>query len=299
LIQVTDITKKFGNVVAVDSVTLNVKEGEAVALLGANGAGKSTLIKCILGLYDYKGKIEIQNRDIKENLKVSKSLIGYVPQDPIFYDMKTVDILHFFGSIRRVDDKRINSLLKLVGLEDHGHKLSSELSGGMRQRLSFAIGLLSDPPVLILDEPTSNLDANARGDFLNLVKGHKDQGKTVLFSSHRLDEVYFLADRVLFMKSGRVILDEKPENLATSLGIKIKINMIIPEGSIDEAISILNKEGFGSVNKNGSGLYVEVEEGKRLVPFEKLMHYRIPIEDFTIQESSMETLIKQIERNGY
>jgi len=299
LIQVTDITKNFGNVVAVDSVTLNVKEGEAVALIGANGAGKSTLIKCILGLYDYKGKIEIQNRDIKENLKVSKSLIGYVPQDPLFYDMKTVDILHFFGSIRGVDDKRINSLLNLVGLEDHKHKLSSELSGGMRQRLSFAIGLLSDPPVLILDEPTSNLDANARGDFLNLVKGHKDQGKTVLFSSHRLDEVYFLADRVLFMKSGRVILDEKPENLATSLGIKIKINMIIPEGSIDEAISILNKEGFGSVNRNGSGLYVEVEEGKRLVPFEKLMHYRIPIEDFTIQESSMETVIKHIERNGY
>jgi len=299
LIQVTDITKNFGNVVAVDSVTLNVKEGEAVALIGANGAGKSTLIKCILGLYDYKGKIEIQNRDIKENLKVSKSLIGYVPQDPLFYDMKTVDILHFFGSIRGVDDKRINSLLNLVGLEDHKHKLSSELSGGMRQRLSFAIGLLSDPPVLILDEPTSNLDANARGDFLNLVKEHKDQGKTVLFSSHRLDEVYFLADRVLFMKSGRVILDEKPENLATSLGIKIKINMIIPEGSISKAISILNKEGFGSVSRNGSGLYVEVEEGKRLVPFEKLMHYRIPIEDFTIQESSMETVIKHIERNGY
>ena len=299
MIQVTDITKNFGNVVAVDSVTLNVKEGEAVALLGANGAGKSTLIKCILGLYDYKGKIEIQNRDIKENPKASKSLIDYVPQDPLFYDMKTVDILHLFGSIRRVDDKRINSLLNLVGLEDHGHKLSSELSGGMRQRLSFAIGLLSDPPVLILDEPTSNLDANARGDFLNLVKGHKDQGKTVLFSSHRLDEVYFLADRVVFMKSGRVILDEKPENLATSLGIKIKINMIIPEGSIDEAISILNKEGFGSVSRNGSGLYVEVEEGKRLVPFEKLMHYRIPIEDFTIQESSMETVIKHIERNGY
>jgi len=299
LIKVADVTKKFGNVLAVDSVTLNVQQGESIALLGANGAGKSTLIKCILGLLDYKGKIEIQNRDIKENLKASKSLIGYVPQDPLFYDMKTVDILRFFGSIRRVDDKRIKSLLDLVGLLDHGHKLSSELSGGMRQRLSFAIGLLSDPPVLILDEPTSNLDANARGDFLNLVKEHKDQGKTVLFSSHRLDEVYFLADRVLFMKSGRVILDEEPENLATSLGIKVKINLIIPEGRINEAISILNKEGFESASRNGSGLYVEVEEGKRVVPFEKLMQRHIPITDFTIQESSMETVIKQIERNGY
>ena len=298
MIKVADVTKKFGNVLAVDSVTQNIKEGEAVALIGANGAGKSTLIKCILGLLDYKGTIEIQNHDIKENPKLSKSLIGYVPQDPLFYDMKTVNILDFFGSIRGVDKKRINDLLNVVGLEDHKNKLSSELSGGMRQRLSFAIGLLSDPPVLILDEPTSNLDANARGDFLNLVKEHKDQGKTVLFSSHRLDEVYWLADRVLFMKSGRVILDEKPENLATSLGMKVKINLRIPEGRIGDAISILNREGFGSVSRNGSGVYVEVAEGKKLAPLKKLIQGHIPITDFTVQESSMETVIKHIEENG-
>ncbi len=299
MIKVVDVTKKFGNVLAVDSVTRNIKEGEAVALIGANGAGKSTLIKCILGLLDYKGTIEIQNHDIKENPKFSKSLIGYVPQDPLFYDMKTINILDFFGSIRGVDKKRINDLLNVVGLEDHKNKLSSELSGGMRQRLSFAIGLLSDPPVLILDEPTSNLDANARGDFLNLVKEHKDQGKTVLFSSHRLDEVYWLADRVLFMKSGRVILDEKPENLATSLGLKVKINLRIPEGRIGDAISILNREGFGNISRNGTGLYVEVEQEQRILPFEKLMLNNIPIENFTIQESSMETVINHIEANGY
>ena len=299
MIKITDVTKKFGKVLAVDSVTLNVQQGESIALLGANGAGKSTLIKCILGLLDYKGSIEIQDHDIKENPKFSKSLIGYVPQDPLFYDMRTIEILHFFGSIRRVDDKRINDLLNVVGLEDHKNKLSSELSGGMRQRLSFAIGLLSDPPVLILDEPTSNLDANARGDFLNLVKEHKDQGKTVLFSSHRLDEVYLIADRVIFMKSGRVILDEKPENLASSLGIKVKINLKIPEGNISDAISILNKEGFVNVSRNGSGLYVEVEEGGRALPFEKLIKNNIPIEDFSLQESSMETVINHIEANGY
>jgi ABC-type multidrug transport system ATPase subunit len=299
LIKVADVTKKFGKVLAVDSVTLNVEQGESIALLGANGAGKSTLIKCILGLLDYQGTIEIQNHDIKENPKFSKSLIGYVPQDPLFYDMKTIEILHFFGSIRRVDDKRIKDLLNVVGLEDHKNKLSSELSGGMRQRLSFAIGLLSDPPVLILDEPTSNLDANARGDFLNLVKEHKNQGKTVLFSSHRLDEVYLIADRVLFMKSGRVILNEKPENLAASLGMKVKINLRIPEGSISDAISVLNTEGFENISRNGAGLYVEVEEGQRVLPFEKLMQNNIPIEDFTIEESSMETVINHIEANGY
>ena len=277
---------------------MNIQQGESVALLGANGAGKSTLIKCILGLLDYKGEIEIQGNNIKENPKFCKSLIGYVPQQSLFYDLNTLDILEFFGSIRKVNERRIEELLDIVGLEDHKKKLSSELSGGMRQRLSFAIALLSDPPVLILDEPTSNLDANARGDFLNLVKAHKDQGKTVLFSSHRLDEVYLIADRVLFMKSGKVILDEKPENLSTSLGMKVKINLRIPERHINDAIHLLNKDGLGYVSRNGSGINIEVDEGQKLLPIEKLIQSHIPVENFTIEESSMEKVINHIEANG-
>lgn len=299
MINVIGVTKRFKNVLAVDAVSLSITKGESVALLGANGAGKSTLIKCILGLLDYEGIIEIQSLNIKENPKFSKSLIGYVPQEPLFYDMKTVDILRFFGSIRNADNNRINYLLDMVGLNDHKNKLSSELSGGMRQRLSFAIGLLSDPLILILDEPTSNLDAAGREDFLNLVKHSKECGKTVLFSSHRLDEVYFLADRVLFMKSGRVVLDAKPENLASLLGIKVKINLRIPQGSISNAISILDKEGIKSVNRNGSGLYLEVDEAQRMIPFEKLMQSGVPIDDFSIHESSMETVVNHIESNEY
>ncbi len=299
MILIQDVTKKFKDVLAVDSATVYIQEGESIALLGANGAGKSTLIKCILGLLNYEGKIEIQNHDIRHNPKYSKSLIGYVPQDPLFYDMEVLKILSFFGSIRSVDNKRVDYLLKLVGLEDHKNKLSSELSGGMKQRLSFAIGLLSDPLILILDEPTSNLDANAREDFLRLVKSYKEEGKTVIFSSHRLDEVHFLADRVLFMKSGRLFLDVKPEDLIKSLGIKVKMNLRIPEPSIDNAISILKKEGLARVERNGSGLYVEVDEGRRGLPFEKLIQGNISVEDFTIDESSMDTLITRIETNGH
>jgi ABC-type multidrug transport system ATPase subunit len=299
LISVKDVSKNFKNVVAVDSVNLHIERGESVALLGANGAGKSTLLKCILGVLDYEGLIEIQSRSIKENLKFSKSLIGYVPQEPLFYDMKTIEILSFFGAIRKVDKSRIDYLLEVVGLKDHKDKLSSELSGGMRQRLSFAIGLLSDPLILILDEPTSNLDASGREDFLNLVKQSRDNGKTVLFSSHRLDEVFYLSDRVLFMKSGRIVLDVKPENLMSSLGIKVKISLKVPETYIGDAVSILNKEGITNVSRNGSGLYVEVEESQRVLALEKLMQNKIPVDDFSIQESSMETVISQIEANGY
>ena len=100
MIQLFDVTKKFKKLIAVDRVNLSIRRGESVAILGANGAGKSTLIKCILGLLDYEGIIQIQNQDIKQSLKSSKSLIGYVPQEPIFYDMKTTDIIKKFKGLR-------------------------------------------------------------------------------------------------------------------------------------------------------------------------------------------------------
>lgn len=299
LIEVSGVTKNFGSVVAVDSASFSVKKGEAVALLGANGAGKSTLIKCILGLLDYSGGISLDGRDIKDNPKQAKSLIGYVPQEPEFYDMKTREILLFFGSLRRVEKERIDEVLNLTGLKEHESKSTSELSGGMRQRLSFAIALLSAPSVLILDEPTSNLDAQARTDFLNLVSSYKNEGKTVLFSSHRLDEVDILADRALFMRDGKVILEARPENLGEILGLKVKINLVIPERNIDEALSLLLEEGFGGVTRNGRGLNIKIESGRRIAPLRKLIESNIPLDGFTIDEPSMEGLIAQIDTNGY
>lgn len=299
MIEVRGVTKSFGSVLAVDGVTLDVAQGQAVALLGANGAGKSTLLKCILGLLDYKGVIAVFEQDIKNNPKQTKSLIGYVPQEPEFYDIKTRDILGFFASIRRVKKQRIDSVLELTGLKEHELKSTSELSGGMRQRLSFAIALLSEPPVLILDEPTSNLDAQARKDFLDLVSTYKNEGKTVLFSSHRLDEVDLLADTALFMRAGKVIMEVEPEKLGETLGIKVKINLTIAEQSIERAMSLLLEGGFQGVTKNGAGLDIEIESSQRIAPIKKLIESGIDVNDFSIDEPTMEGLVEQIEKNGY
>lgn len=299
MIEVRGVTKSFGSVLAVDGVTLDVAQGQAVALLGANGAGKSTLLKCILGLLDYKGVIAVFEQDIKNNPKKTKSLIGYVPQEPEFYDIKTRYILGFFASIRRVKKQRIDHVLELTGLKEHELKSTSELSGGMRQRLSFAIALLSEPPVLILDEPTSNLDAQARKDFLDLVNTYKNEGKTVLFSSHRLDEVDLLADRALFMRAGKVIMEAEPEKLGETLGIKVKINLAIAEQSIERAMSLLLEGGFQGATKNGAGLDIEIESSQRMAPIKKLIESGIDVRDFSIDEPTMEGLVEQIEKNGY
>ncbi|MEE9213545.1 MAG: ABC transporter ATP-binding protein [Thermodesulfobacteriota bacterium] len=298
MIKVNEVTKHFGEVVAVNTVSFGVNAGEAVALLGPNGAGKSTLIKCILGVLDYSGSITLNNIDTKENPKKTKSFIGYVPQEPVFYDMGTSEVLGFFGALRRVNNERIKEVLKLVDLEEHASKPTSALSGGMKQRLSFAIALLSDSPILILDEPTSNLDAHGRGDFLRLVKRLKDKGKTVLFSSHRLDEVEFLADRVLVMKSGRLVLESSPQHLGKSLGLRIKVNLVIPQTSLKHALDILAREGFDKIDLNGNGFSIEIGSEERILPFKKLLLEGIPIDDFSIEELSMESIMNEVKQIG-
>jgi ABC-type multidrug transport system ATPase subunit len=298
MIEVREVTKGFGNIKAVDFVSFNVYRGEAVALLGPNGAGKSTLIKCVLGLLDFKGEITLNGLNIKNNTKEAKALIGYVPQEPKFYDMSALEILSFFGAIRRVGKKRIEQVLDLVGLKEHAQKAIPALSGGMRQRLSFAIALLSNSPILILDEPTSNLDAYARADFLKLISEFKKEGKTVLFSSHRLDVVDFLADKVLVMKSGRLVLESPPSRLGELLGLKLTLHIKVPSSWLKAALEILNKNGFKEAGLNGNRIFIQVTSNERILPVRTLLLAEVPVDDFSIEEPSMEMIMSEVQGNG-
>lgn len=298
MINVSELTKAFGDTIAVNRVSFMVEKGESVALLGPNGAGKSTLVKCILGILDFDGEIRLNGLNIKDHKKESKTLIGYVPQEPAFYDMTTLEILSFFASIRRVDREGIERTLDVVGLREHINKNTSALSGGMRQRLSFAIALLSDSPILILDEPTSNLDAHGRTEFLKLVKQFRDRGKTVLFSSHRLEEVEFLADRVFVMKSGRLVLESSPHNLSDSLGLKTKLYLTIAQPNLKNALTLLRQEGFSDISLNGTRLSIDIKNSEKTLPIKKLLVSDINIEDFYIEEPSLEEIMAEIKEDG-
>lgn len=299
MINVIGVTKQFGDATAVNRVSFAVEKGESVALLGSNGAGKSTLIRCILGILDFKGKIELNGLDIKIHKRESKRLVGYVPQEPAFYDMTTLDILSFFATIRRVSREGIERILEVVGLGEQVNKTASALSGGMRQRLSFAIALLSDSPILILDEPTSNLDARGRTEFLKLVRQFRDRGKTVLFSSHRLEEVEFLADRVFVMKSGRLVLESSPRNLSDALGLKTKLHLTVAGSSIKDAVALLEQEGFTNISVNGTRLSINITDSEKALPIRKLLLSEINIEDFHIEEPSLEEIMAEVRENGF
>jgi ABC-2 type transport system ATP-binding protein/nitrous oxidase accessory protein len=280
VIVISHLTKHFGSFKAVDDLSLNVTTNQALALWGPNGAGKTTVLKCLLGLLRYQGSIEVGGIDMSRGGRQARRLIGYVPQELAFYEeMDTAATLDYFARLRKVALPSAVSALGQVGLADHARKPVGALSGGMKQRLALALALLGDPPVLVLDEPTSNLDAGARAQFLGLLAQVKAAGKTVLFTSHRLDEVEALADQVLIMECGREGLTVPASQLARQLNLHTQIKLHLPAHQIDPALGILSADGF-QVRRNGVGILVDVPHGAKAGPIHLLSRAAIVVTDF-------------------
>lgn len=279
MIEITDVTKSYGRLKAVDGVSISVDEGSALVLIGENGAGKSTLLKCVVGILDFEGEIKICGKPVKKDPKGAKALIGYVPQEPAFYEFTVDDTLGFFGSLRGVPRSRANAVKEMVGLAEHSWKKASELSGGLKQRLSFAIAMLSDPPIMVLDEPTSNLDAQGREEFLSMAKEFMEDGKTILFSSHRMDEVEFLATRVVSMKSGKVVQEGLSLSNTEGFGGALSgqadaefIRLSVAKDDIEKAREVLSSAGFTFLEKGGGYLLVENHGVKNIKASDVLSH---------------------------
>ena len=284
MITVTHLTKSFGSTTAVDQLSFSVASGEAIALWGPNGAGKTTVIRCLLGLLKAEGELTIHGHDTRRQGKRARAAVGYVPQELAFYDdLSARDTLRFYAELKRVATDRVDQVLAEVGLSDHGHKDVSALSGGMKQRLALACALLADPPLLILDEPTSNLDTAARDDFIKLLLQQKEQGKTLLFTSHRLEAVEPLASRVLVLEEGRLKLScEQPAELAHRLGMTLSLKLIVPESMRDNAINVLLAQGIVA-SRNGIGLRVNVAPSAKMAPLQTLLAQNIEVSNFEIE----------------
>jgi ABC-type multidrug transport system ATPase subunit len=208
MIRIDHLTKRFGRSIAVNDVSLSLGSGDSVALWGSNGAGKTTVIRCVLGLLPYEGIIEIAGYDLRRHGKSVRRLIGYVPQELGFYDdLRVHEAVRFFARLKGVAIPGIDSVLASVSLEGHDRKRIRDLSGGMKQRLALAIALLGEPPILVLDEVTASLDACGREDFVRLLSELAGSGRTLLFASHRAEEIATLAKRIITMESGRIASD--------------------------------------------------------------------------------------------
>jgi ABC-type multidrug transport system ATPase subunit len=235
-----------------------------------------------------RGQISIAGRDLRRNEKAARGMIGYVPQENSFQgDLGVLEALRLYARLKGVPIGEAQRLLAEVGLADHGHKRVANLSGGMRKRLALAAALLNDPPLLILDEIAANLDAEARSSFIALLCRLKEQGKTILFTSHRLDEVEALADRVLVLKKGKLDSDCRPCELASVLGLRCQVKLIVPEPMIEPALAALRTEGFAA-RRNGHGVWVGVAPDSKAAPIHLLARRQIVIDNFELETQEAE-----------
>lgn len=282
MITIESVSKRFGRATAVDDVSLTIARGDSVALWGTNGAGKTTLLRCVLGLLRFRGRIQVGGCDVHRAGKAARQLIGYVPQEIGFYDDLGVDeAIRFFARLKALWRIDVGATLERVGLDGHGRKRIRELSGGMKQRLALAIALLGEPPVLLLDEVTASLDAVGREEFVGLLERLAGSGRTLLFASHRLDEVASLAQHVAQLERGRLTEWTTCADFLGRIGHCDHLHLIVAADVRQRALHSLAAGGFNP-RLNGVGVIVPVLPEQKAAPFRVLADARIAVQDFEL-----------------
>jgi len=209
LINFLGVTKRFGNFVVLDNLNFNVKKGDLIGLIGKSGEGKSTFLKVLIGFYDINsGKILYNGSDITRKNKLSK-IVGFCTQENSFYENLTIDEnLKYYGKLYNITriqlKKRIEELLDMVSLIERRNAVAGNLSGGMKRRLDFAISLLHNPELLILDEPTAGLDPLVRKNIEELIEKINNSGKTIIISSHMLDFIENKCKTIALLSKGKL-----------------------------------------------------------------------------------------------
>lgn len=295
-IDIEGVSKRFGKTIAVDNVSLKIYRGELFSILGPNGAGKTTLMNMIVGIFPPdSGRISVLGMDISKDIDEIKKVIGYIPQENILYDKLTVyENMMFYAGLYDIPGgkakEKVMKLLDFVGLKDSIKKRAKNLSGGMRKRLNIAIGLINDPEILVLDEPTTGLDPNARRNIWDLLRFLKKEGKTVIMATHYMEEADELSDRVAIMDYGKVIALDTPDNLKKHFGPKTVLEI-----SFYKSVSNMEEE-FKNFSINGriimynDSLKLYVEDADIVLPqiVEKSLKIGAKIKRIEIKEPTLE-----------
>ncbi len=222
MIHVQNVSKQYGDLLAVDNISFQLNKGDVLGFLGPNGAGKTTTMRIITGYMPAtKGKVYIADVDIFEDPLIAKSHIGYLPENPPLYeDMIVRDYLDFVAEIKQVPDRekngRINYIMDKCGILDVGKRIIGHLSKGYRQRIGIAQALINDPAVLVLDEPTNGLDPKQIIEIRELIKGLSGD-RTVILSTHILPEVTMICSKVVIINKGKIALEESLERLTSKM----------------------------------------------------------------------------------
>jgi ABC-2 type transport system ATP-binding protein len=302
-IEVRDLKKYFEDVKAVDGISFQIHKGECFGFLGPNGAGKTTTINILSCYLDpTSGIAEVGGYNVfKESNKV-KNLIGIAPQENIFYDeLKVLENLMFFGEMYMDNTSELKEraleLIKKVGLEEKKGTKAEKLSGGMKRRLNLIIGLVHNPEILFLDEPTAGLDPQSRRLLWDYIDELKFQGKTIFLTTHYMDEADILSDSLAIIDHGKVIAHGTPEHLKETIGKGDLLNFKL-EGSQSNISKAL--EQIKNLQKVLNADYFEEERITRITAMDgigrigkfiqKFTEYNLQILDIDVQRNSLENV---------
>lgn len=292
-ITVRNLTKRFSNAVAVDDVSFDVERGETFALLGPNGSGKTTTLKCMIGLtVPTSGTILVGSFDLWHRSREAKRLMSYLPQRVSFSDQLTGrEVLEFYCRLRRLPVEQIDKTLHSVGFHFNGffEKPVNQFSGGMVQRLGLAVACLPDVPVLVLDEPTVNLDPNGAVQFREFVASLKRKGKTIVFSSHVLADVEQLADRVAILVGGKLVALQSIAALRAELMSTSRMRVVLANPS-EQLLGAVRQCGVTEAELQGTSLVITSPARDRLNILRAIEAAGGRIESFATEELSLEDI---------
>lgn len=309
MIEVKNVTKRYGNFTAVDNISFKIKEGEIVGLLGPNGAGKSTTMNMITGYIEpTEGEIIINGYDISKRPKKAKAQIGYMPEGvPLYSDLTVKEFVTYMAELKGVDRKtkkeKVEKIIEQTGLKDVENKLTRNLSRGYKQRVSMAGALVGEPKILILDEPTVGLDPKQITEIRALIK-ELGKNHTVILSSHILSEVSQICNKVIIINEGKIVAIDTPENLEEKVEEKNTTYVTVEDTeekmkTISEKIPEIKEIKLIKENEDGTKQYAldsDKDVDLRKILFNEFAKENITIFEMKNADSTLEdAFIKLIE----
>lgn len=306
MIEAQDLTKKYDNLMAVDSLNIGIKKGEVFGFLGPNGAGKTTSINMMVGLLNpSSGRVLINGIDVK---KIEKGTIGICPQELMLWENLTCkESLNLMADMYEVPkdirNMRVKKLLNDLFLEDKADTVVSKLSGGMKRRLNLALSVIHEPEVVVLDEPSEGLDPQSRRVLWNYIRSMRDvEGKTVILTTHLMDEADTLSDRIAIIDHGKLIRLDTPENLKKEIGEGDVVDMMIsePDKNKDIIHEFEKIEGILSVVDVDERINVHALDAVGKLPqmMERVEKLGLRINDLSVRQNTLEDVFIELTGTG-